>query len=112
MTAAPHPGPTPSDEQALDELLADIDSLADRVIKKATDRQKKTTSGCSPTQAFSPERFKKTKAAFQQLSQDDATELLEESRDDHSALGNGTDPAPPKKKERSGIWPWKRAATG
>lgn len=97
-------GPTPSDEQKLDDVLANIDKLAEHVEEKAkTDRQKKPDTP-PPTRMFSRANYKKTKAAFQELSKTDIRDLLSESKDDSEE----TTDLPASKDEK----PRRRAATG
>ena len=101
-------GPSPSDEQELDDILDNIDKLIDHQCKKVTDQQEATPQIDRKTQVFSAAHYKKTRASFQQLSEEDAKALLGESSDELPALNNKKPASPP----RRSIWPWKRSATG
>jgi hypothetical protein len=104
------PGPTPSDEQELDDILGAIDRLVDHQCKKATERRA-SPAPPAPTQAFSPSRYKKTQMAFQQLSESKLE--LNDSRSDQAALpAEDSDEPEQKQPPTKSIWPWSKAATG
>lgn len=105
----PAPGPTPSDEQALDDILNNIDRLVEHQCQKATKhRGGDPETPAPPTQAFSAARFKKTQMAFQALSESKLE--LADSREDNTPLASEK-PAPEPPKAKS-IWPWRKAALG
>jgi len=93
-------GPSPSDEQALDDILASIENTVDDICAKAV------TGRISKTPSPAPERIKKTRMAFQALSEE---KLLEESREDNKPL---VEKSLKKAKKPSGLWPFRRAAMG
>lgn len=92
---------SPEDEQALDDLLDKIDTLAERICRKAKRRKE---LGKTPTEGYSSKEMKRTRMAFQTLSED----TLLESRDGEPS-GNGAQPAPaptpaPKKTRFFGLF--------
>lgn len=104
--------PTPSEEQELDAILDNIDRLAEHVCKKALDRHMDAETPLPATQAFSPARFKKTQAAFQQLSESKLT--FDESSSGVDSINNADVEAPVPKPEapRKSFWPWRHTAQG